>query len=424
MITGPESRQTHRLLDLKKQQWAKEREEIARMDEMYHHQHTSHHKIERTSIRTYYSNLDLSQTSTSSQSTRQRRRLPPQQQQQQQQQQDMHLILRQAQALAPAPAPAPAPPADYRDNGGYLNQLERYIEDLDADADADFEDDEESLYRRTRRGSYAPGMASMRQMQMAPARYVEMMPPTSLQTAKGRMQHAQPQQQQQQQQGYHLQQQGYLPQQQQQQQRLRSPSLPSIRWQRGVRHQEKAANQPGNGNNNNNNNNNNIPLPNGKPNDIDPGNGPGHAHRSNNQNNNPGAAPGIGCQEEDTSGYLSDNTPPKNSNNSNNSNNNTHTPDIWFNDGASQIESISGVGSASVVEEREAGVGRRLRRSIQGGAGANPLVPLGGGKGNAYATKGRRVAGQGYEPLANDGYLADGDGRPRSTHNAIKKQLH
>jgi len=93
---------------------------------------------------------------------------------------------------------------------------------------------------------------------------------------------------------------------------------------------------------------------------------------------NPGGAAGggggggvqgpPGCQEEDTSGYLSDT--PKN----------PHTPDIWFNDGASQIESISGMGSASVLDGGSVGaVGggvagcRRLRRSIMAGSTAAPI---------------------------------------------------
>lgn len=364
------------------------------MDEMYHHQHTSHHKIERTSIRTYYSNLDLSQSSTSNQTSSQSRRHQPTQ--------DMQLILRQP---------------DFRQgNQAYMNQLERYIEDLDGDADADFEDEDESMYRRTRRGSYAPGMTS-RQIQSS-ARYAELMP-TSLQTAKGRMQNSRQGQHQQQQ----LHQQLLLQQQQQQQQqRLRSPSLPVIRHR--ARQGEKVAGPgagggvaagPGVGAG--------VGAGTTKPKDFDPSNG---THRLNNNppgaQGNQGVAPG--CQEEDTSGYLSDT--PKN----------PHTPDIWFNDGASQIESVSGVGSASVLEEMAGGgaIGgmgmagcRRLRRSIQGGAGAAQLpapmaiplpIPMPMAAHHppppvkppnlAYVIKGRRVPGQGYEPLAADGYMADG----------------
>lgn len=341
------------------------------MDEMYHHHHTSHHKIERTSIRTYYSNLDLSQTSTSNQTSSHSRRAPGP---------DMQLILRQ--------------PEYSQGNQGYMNQLERYIDDLDGDADADFEDEDESMYRRTRRGSYAPGMSS-RQMQN-PARYAELVP-TSLQTAKGRMQNSRQEAQQHlkhQHQQLLLQQQQH---QQQQQQRLRSPSLPAIRQR--VRHQDSRT---------------------GKPTDIDPGNGP---HRLNNPPGGAGNPPGggggapgpPGCQEEDTSGYLSDT--PKN----------PHTPDIWFNDGASQIESISGMGSASVLDGGSVGaVGggvagcRRLFRSIQAGTSGAPIPapipmplphhqpPPGNPLGKIYTIKGRRVPGQGYEPLAADGYMADG----------------
>jgi len=293
---------------------------------------------------------------------------------------------------------------EYRQgNQAYMNQLERYIDDLDVDADADFEDEDESMYRRTRRGSYAPGMTS-RQMQN-PARYAELVP-TSLQTAKGRMQNSRQEAQQHlklQHQQLLLQQQQQQQHLQQQQQRLRSPSLPAIRQR--VRHQEKS----------------------GKPTDIDPGNG-AQAHRLNNPPGgagNPGGAAGggggggvqgpPGCQEEDTSGYLSDT--PKN----------PHTPDIWFNDGASQIESISGMGSASVLDGGSVGaVGggvagcRRLRRSIMACSTAAPIpqpvpIPLphrqpppGNPLSKVYAIKGRRVPGQGYEPLAADGYMADG----------------
>jgi len=351
-------------------------EEIARMDQMYHHQHTSstsHHKIERTSIRTYYSNLDLSQSSSSSHASRQ---LPPPQ--------NMQLLVHQPPVVGP----------NYRQvqrqrSEDYMNQLERYIDDLDADvdmdADADFENDE-LLYRRHRRGSYAPGMSARQLPLQAPSRYVELVP-TSLQTAKGRMQHPG----------------------QQQQQRLRSPSLPTIRQRDyAVRQQreQKAANQLGNV----------------KGTNIDPGN----ANRLNNPNTNPNqAVPAVGCQEEDTSGYLSDT--PKN----------THTPDIWYNDAASQNGSISGMGSASQADESllsaaiagggGGGVGvRRLRRSIQGAVMPTPTPtptptlqgPQATPQANkckqalnhAYVIKGRRVPGQGhsYEPLAADGYLADG----------------
>lgn len=360
-------------------------EEIARMDEMYHHQHTSstsHHKIERTSIRTYYSNLDLSQQSSCS---------------------SRHAYRQQASQPAQVPMQAQLLGRQQQDygqrNANYMNQLERYMDDLevggeaaDVDLDADFEDDE-MLYRRQRRGSYAPGM------QQPMGRYVELVP-TSLQTAKGRMQHPG------QGQGQGV-------------QRLRSPSLPAIRQ----RHKAAAGppNQPQLGNNAKGA----IKM--------DPGNA---AHRLNNNNingsngGNPSgnqAQPIAGCQEEDTSGYLSDT--PKN----------THTPDIWYNDAASQNGSISGAGgSASQADESvvsaatasNAGGGglRRLRRSIPCAPLSQPVAmpgptpslppstgpPPPAGKCNqalnqAYVIKGRRVPGQGhsYEPLAADGYLAD-----------------
>lgn len=369
------------------------------MDQMYHHQHTSstsHHKIERTSIRTYYSNLDLSQSQSQSQTSSSSNQASSHQSHPQ----TMQLLVR----------PPPPVRPDYRQmqrqrSEDYMNQLERYIDDLDvdgdvdadvdADVDVDFENDA-LLYRRNRRGSYAPGMSA----RQVPGHYVELVP-TSLQTAKGRMQH--PGQQQ-----------------QQQHQRLRSPSLPTIR-QRDyvVRHQQKAANQLGNV---------------VKGTNIDPGNG----NRLNNPNAHSNQASAIGCQEEDTSGYLSDT--PKN----------THTPDIWYNDAASQNGSISGMGSASQADESllsaaiaggaggggglavgmGVGVGgvRRLRRSILGAVmptptpTATPTMSTTGPQAtpqaskckqalnHAYVIKGRRVPGQGhsYEPLAADGYLADG----------------
>lgn len=340
------------------------------MDEMYHHQHTSstsHHQIERTSIRTYYSNLDLSQSSCSSRHAYRRQQAPQQ-----------------------PPQPQPQPPLYGQRNANYMNQLERYMDDLEApdvDLDADFEDDE-MLYRRQRRGSYAPGM------QQPMGRYVELVP-TSLQTAKGRLQHPG-------QQGQGL----------GQGQRLRSPSLPAIRQ----RHNKGPPNQankmdPGNAAHRLNNNNNN-------------GNGGGNV--SNNPHGNP-AQPVAGCQEEDTSGYLSDT--PKN----------THTPDIWYNDAASQNGSTCGAGGSasqadeSVVSVATGGTGgalRRLRRSIpcapHAMPGPTPSLPPSTGPSThaqpaqsaskcnqavnqAYVIKGRRAPGQGhsYEPLAADGYLAD-----------------
>lgn len=341
------------------------------MDEMYHHHHqhtssTSHHKIERTSIRTYYSNLDLSQSSSNQASSHARQAAGQPMQQ---------LIVR------------PPVAANYRQmqrqhSQDYMNQVERYIDDLDVDADAEFEDDE-MLYKRNRRGSYAPGMSErqLQQLQAPTGRYPELVT-TSLQTAKGRMQHPQ-----------------------QQPQRLRSPSLPTIRQREYVRRHQEQQQQQQKGAKQLGQVNGNV-----KGTNTDPSNG-NMPHRFNNPNASQAPA---GCQEEDTSGYLSDT--PKN----------THTPDIWYNDAASQNGSISGMGSASQAEgsvvSAAAGNVRRLRRSIQGAPIPMPMplpmpiptptltptvVPQAS---KPYAIKGRCVPAQrpSYEPQAADGYLADG----------------
>ncbi|XP_053956422.1 general transcriptional corepressor trfA [Anastrepha ludens] len=397
MITGAEGRQTHTLLDLKKQQWAKEREEIARMDELisssHHHQHSTmasshHHKIERTSIRTYYSNMDVSQSQTQN---HQRSSRQQQFRQQQQQQQIPQPIQPYAPELLPRypqhnPNPYAVPSSQatmhpphvarqqqkiLRGGNSYDYELERYIDVVDDESD--YEDDEiTASYQRgqapVRRASFMPRAPGRRNhttsmMSQIPgqrkAAYDEfILPGASLQTAKARMQHVAP---------VHLQQ------PQHPQMRIRSPSLPIIRHEdyRTRQAQQKLAGKPkgvekiptqatqltpaafGSG----------IPV--GAPSNM--------PHRSNNANN-PG---NPGCQEEDTSGYRSDS--PKNA----------HTPEIWYNDGASLQGSSSttnsgangtdgsgvgvGVGGAPVaigsvggVNEVADVIARRTKRSITG----------------------------------------------------------
>ncbi|XP_061401178.1 uncharacterized protein LOC133336923, partial [Musca vetustissima] len=346
MITGSEGRQNHTLLDLKKQQWAKEKEEIAKLDEMFSSVHSSssthhHQKIEqRTSIRTFYSNLDLSQTTRKNS----RQHLYQQEQQQQQQQhhhnqqhnppfspnsdllsppepldtENMHALVPRSQALKP------------KARGHHVvDYMNNYIGDDGDDIgnEADFEDIGEA-YIPLRRGSqyqHANGRPvllnqrhnSTSEMSQMPGQrkyaYVELMPNT-LQTAKGRMQ------------------------------RIRSPSLPVIRHRDYVVYHQQQGNKPA-----------------GKPTNATTqlvsvdggvvGGGSNQQHRLNKSTKQPPphqqqfpqqhhqqfpvAPPPLGCQEEDTSGYLSDS--PKN----------IHTPNIWFNDGASQVESVTSAAESS-----------------------------------------------------------------------------
>ncbi|XP_067613153.1 calponin homology domain-containing protein DDB_G0272472 [Eurosta solidaginis] len=361
MITGAEGRQTHTLLDLKKQQWAKEREEIARMDELisssHHHQHATiasshHHQIERTSIRTYYSNMDVSQMQMKNHQRNARQQQFRQQHQYQQPRQPYapDLLARYPQHN-PNPYAVPLPQSammhqqqqqqqhTLRHGNGYDYEHQRYIDVIDDGLDMaeDYEDNDmcTSYQRRgkappMRRASFMPRGPGRRNhttsmMSQIPGQrqytYDELaMPGAGLQTAKGRMQNAIP----------------VLA--QQPEMRIRSPSLPLIHHQDYTIYKQQQQQQqvavsakasqkmPPHTNQLSAAGGDGGGIPVGAPSNV--------AHRFNNQNN-PG---NPGCQEEDTSGYRSDS--PKNA----------HTPEIWYNDGASMQGSSrttnSGAGGA------------------------------------------------------------------------------
>lgn len=306
-------------------------EEIARMDEVFsssHHSSTSHHKIERTSIRTFYSNLDLSQET----SLRNRAK-------RQQQFQSQPPVINQMNAVVPHQQTQQLQRGSSYDylntNINHNHGLEHYIDNHnhqvggDDDDDADFEDnDDNSSYRRLSRGGYAmlggqPRNNTTSRMAHMPGNrkfsYGAEVEPI-LQTAKARIQNSQ-----------HYQ-------QQQQPQRLRSPSLPAIKHRDYLvrkNHNNNNANQ--NGNQQQQHNVTNVLV-------VEPGNTQQQQHQH--RFNNPTALAVVpGCQEEDTSGYLSDS--PKN----------THTPDIWYNDGAaSQNESNCGMGTGE-TRRTDTGIG-------------------------------------------------------------------
>lgn len=367
MITDlVDKQQKHTLVDIKKQQWAKERgglktvllvvlkfiiysiEELAQVNEMFtsshhHQQSSSHQQIKRTSIRTFYSsNVDLSQTTNcSSSSTLQQQQYYQQQQHQQHYQNSMshHQQQQQLQQMQQYAGQNDMSQRVQRPSNFENNNPNLYAEN-ELDSQLTTPNEEAHYYHpiQQRRGRYLsrevmdhPRYNTTSMMGNMPGgnrrnSFVELIP-TTLQTAKARVQQ----------------------QQHQQYQRIRSPSLPAIRHREYVmagqgQKTKSQFNDTGihNGNNNNNNNSNNtnkIPLHHaaiepaqtnthisGATTVVDNGNPQNRFNNITNNNNSVAVANNGGRQpEEDTSGYLSDS--PKN----------THTPDIWFNDGASQI---------------------------------------------------------------------------------------
>lgn len=330
------------------------------MDELisssHHHQHStmasSHHshKIERTSIRTYYSNMDVSKQRSS------RQQLFQQQQQQPLQPYAPELLPRYAQhnvnpyavpltqSNMPVQHVARQQQQILRGGNNYDYELDRYVDVVNDElgVDGDYEDDDCGYQRMrplARRATFMPHATGRRNhttsmMSQIPGQrkyaYDELtLPDAGLQTAKARMQHA-----------------PTLPQQQQQpplapQMRIRSPSLPIIRHQDYIKRQAPQQRMAGG-----------MPQQKMPPQATQlapaavcaigiPVGAPSNApHRSNNPNNpvNPG------CQEEDTSGYRSDS--PKN----------PHTPEIWYNDAASLQRSGSSTTNSGLLGADGSGV--------------------------------------------------------------------
>ena len=319
---------------------------------------THHHqKIKRTSIRTYYSNLDLSQTTqrNSRQHLYQQQQQPPCNERMQSivahNKQHRNQLQQSQPTLVDRNFMKRGQSYDYSNNYVDMDD-EDFIDDMGNEADFEDLNDNQQTYAMARRNSIHPHRAPLLNhrhnttsiMTEQPGQrkhsYVELMP-NAMQTAKARIQNNV----------------GYT-------QRIRSPSLPVIRH-RGdyfnYNQQQQQQQQQ-----------DKIPLKlaltphNSQLVTVDSGNQQQQLHQqqqhrlnnialqqlpgnpSHNNNNN-------GCQEEDTSGYLSDS--PKN----------IHTPNIWYNDGASQVESItSAIDSNSLISaEGNMEYGhRRNKRSI------------------------------------------------------------